>query len=83
MVGFTPSTPKGVPSGLKTPVFLTEKKLDGDRKMSPTIIQSNHVSPHCMSERLLGYLAAGSSREPFTGPDQQALEGMIQKQERE
>lgn len=55
------------------------KVLDDIRRMSPKIILSSHLPPAVdMTERLLGYLAAAPAREPFTGPDQKALEEMIQ-----
>jgi len=49
------------------------------REMAPKLVLSNHLPvARGMTEELLGYLAAAPDAEPFVGPDQPALEAMLQ-----
>jgi flavorubredoxin len=59
--------------------FATE--LDVIRKMAPRMILSSHLppAPGRLTERLLSALAAVPAARPFVGPDQAALEQMIQQ----
>jgi len=56
-------------------------ELDLVRRMEPEMILSSHLpaAPGHMTERLLASLAAAPEAEPFTGPDQAALEQMLKQ----
>jgi flavorubredoxin len=56
-------------------------ELDQVRRMEPKMILSSHLpaAPGHMTERLLASLAAAPEAEPFTGPDQAALEQMMRQ----
>jgi len=58
-----------------------EKELDGIRKMAPKMVLSSHLppAPGNMTEKLLASLAAAPKAQPFVGPNQAALEQMLQK----
>ena len=57
---------------------LFTKTLNRVHEMSPKIILSCHLpAAHDMTDELLKYLAAVPAAEPFVGPDQQALESML------
>ena len=55
------------------------KKLEEIRSLEPAMILSSHLPPagKNMTERLLSSLAAAPAAQPFTGPDQAALESML------
>ena len=57
------------------------RELDGIRKMAPKMVLSSHLpaAPGTMTDRLLASLAAAPAAEPFTGPDQAALEQMLKQ----
>ena len=57
------------------------KELDVIRKMSPKMVLSSHLppAPGNMTERLLGSLATVPAAQPFVGPNQAALEQMLQQ----
>lgn len=57
------------------------KELDGIRDMAPKKILSSHlpVADDSMTERLLGAVAAAPTAQPFVGPDQAALQQMLQE----
>lgn len=57
------------------------RELDGIRKMEPKMLLSSHLpaAPGSMTERLLASLAAAPQATPFVGPDQAALEQMLEK----
>jgi len=55
------------------------KALDRIRRIRANTVLSAHLPvAHDMTERLLGLLATAPAAEPFAGPDQQALEAMLQ-----
>ncbi len=56
------------------------RELDAIRAMQPSMILSSHLPAAAgdMTERLLGSLAAAPGATPFVGPDQAALEQMLQ-----
>lgn len=55
------------------------RRLDGVRAMAPELVLSSHLPVASgMTEELLGYLALALDAEPFVGPDQSALEGMLE-----
>jgi len=59
---------------------LFTRRLDRVREMSPKMILSAHLPPaRNMTDELLRYLAAVPAREPFVGPDQQAMEAMLKE----
>jgi flavorubredoxin len=59
---------------------LFDGALDRIRQMSPKLILSGHLpAARMMTEELLGYLGSVPITKPFIGPDQQALEVMLQK----
>jgi flavorubredoxin len=52
--------------------------LDAVRKMSPKAVLSSHLPPALgMTEQLLGVLEEARTADPFVGPDQKALLGML------
>jgi hypothetical protein len=56
-------------------------ELETIRKISPTLVLSNHLPPapgHLM-ERFLGSLAAAPGAHPFVGPNQAAFEQMLKQ----
>jgi len=55
------------------------KELDGIRQMEPKMILSSHLpaSAGDMTERMLASLVAAPTAQPFVGPDQAALEQML------
>jgi len=57
------------------------RELDVVRRMDPKMVLSRHLpaAPGHMTERLLASLAAAPAAEPFTGPDQAALEQMMRQ----
>jgi flavorubredoxin len=57
------------------------KELDIIRKMEPKMILSSHLppAPGNMTEKLLASLATVPRAQPFVGPNQAALEQMLQK----
>jgi glyoxylase-like metal-dependent hydrolase (beta-lactamase superfamily II) len=57
------------------------KELDAVRKMKPKLVLSSHLpaAPGAMLDRLLASLAAVPTAQPFVGPNQAALEQMLQK----
>lgn len=58
---------------------LFNQTLDRIREMAPKIILSAHLpAAHDMNDELLQYLAAAPAAELFVGPDQPALEAMLQ-----
>lgn len=56
-------------------------ELDAVRRMNPKMVLSSHLpaAPGAMLDRLLGSLAAVPTAQPFVGPNQAALEQMLQK----
>jgi len=56
------------------------RELDSIRRMAPTMILSSHLppAPGNMAERMLASLAAAPGAQPFVGPNQAALEQMLQ-----
>ena len=56
------------------------RELDGIRKMAPRMILSSHLppAPGNMTDRLVASLAAAPGAQPFVGPNQAALEQMLQ-----
>ncbi|HTQ10457.1 MAG TPA: hypothetical protein VMI31_10325, partial [Fimbriimonadaceae bacterium] len=56
-------------------------ELDKIRKMEPKLVLSSHLpaAPGHMTERLLASLAAAPTAQPFVGPDQAALEQMLEQ----
>jgi flavorubredoxin len=58
---------------------LFDKSLNSIRELSPKLILSAHLPAACeMTEELLEYLGAAPEVQPFVGPDQKALEAMLQ-----
>ena len=57
------------------------KELKAIRDMEPRMILSSHLPAAAgdMTERLLASLADAPSAQPFVGPDQAALEGMLKE----
>ncbi len=57
------------------------RELDGIAKLEPTMILSSHLpaAPADMTERILASIAAAPTAQPFVGPDQTALEQMLQQ----
>jgi flavorubredoxin len=57
------------------------KELKAIRSMEPRMILSSHLPAAGaeMTERLLASLADAPSAQPFVGPDQAALEGMLKE----
>ena len=57
------------------------KELDVIRKMSPKMVLSSHLppAPGNMTDKLLASLATVPKAQPFVGPNQAALEQMLQK----
>lgn len=57
------------------------RELDDIRRMQPKMVLSSHLpaAPGHMTERLLASLAAAPAASPFVGPDQAALEQMLQQ----
>jgi flavorubredoxin len=57
------------------------KELEAVRRMEPKMILSSHLpaAPGDMTERLLASLASAPAAGPFVGPDQAALEAMLQQ----
>jgi flavorubredoxin len=57
------------------------KELDDIAKLDPTIVLSSHLpaAPADMTARMLSALAAAPAAERFVGPDQAALEQMLQQ----
>jgi flavorubredoxin len=57
------------------------KELDAVRRMEPKMILSSHLpaAPGGMIERMLASLASAPAAQPFVGPDQAALEGMLKQ----
>ena len=55
------------------------KNLEAVREMSPSVILSSHLpaAPGHMTERLVASLEAVPEAEPFSAPDQAALEEML------
>ena len=55
------------------------RELDGIRRMEPKMVLSSHLpaAPGSMTERLLESLAAATTAQPFVGPNQAALEQML------
>jgi ODP family beta-lactamase len=62
-----------------TDTGLFAQQLDAIRKMDPAITLSSHLpaAPRQLTERLLGSLEAVPAAQPFTGPDQAALEQQL------
>ncbi len=60
---------------------IVAKELDVVRKMSPKMVLSSHLppAPGNMTERLLASLATVPKAQPFVGPNQAALEQMLQQ----
>lgn len=56
------------------------RELEGIRKMAPRMILSSHLppAPGNMTDRLVASLAAAPGAQPFVGPNQAALEQMLQ-----
>lgn len=56
------------------------RELDGVRDRKPTMVLSSHLPPADggLTDRLLASLAAVPAAPPFVGPDQAALEQMLQ-----
>ena len=56
------------------------QELDGVRKMAPKMVLSSHLppAPGQMIDRLLASLEAAPGARPFVGPNQAALEQMLQ-----
>lgn len=56
------------------------RELDGVRKMAPKMVLSSHLppAPGHMIDRLLASLEAAPGAQPFVGPNQAALEQMLQ-----
>lgn len=59
---------------------LLAKELDVVRRMEPELVLSSHLAPASgrMVDRLLSALASVPSAPPFVGPNQAALEAMMQ-----
>jgi flavorubredoxin len=55
------------------------KELNSIRAMEPSMVLSSHLpaAAGAMTDQLLASLAAAPTSQPFTGPDQQALEQML------
>jgi flavorubredoxin len=55
------------------------ERLNRVREMAPKLILSSHLpAAQDMTEQLVGYLGEVPDAEPFVGPDQPALEAMLQ-----
>jgi flavorubredoxin len=56
------------------------QQLDGVRKMAPKMVLSSHLppAPGSMIDKLLASLEAAPGAQPFVGPNQAALEQMLQ-----
>jgi flavorubredoxin len=56
------------------------QQLDGVRKMAPKMVLSSHLppAPGSMIDKLLASLEAAPGARPFVGPNQAALEQMLQ-----
>jgi flavorubredoxin len=65
----------------KVDVGAFAKELDGIRRMEPKMVLSSHLpaAPGHMTERLLASLAVVPKAQPFVGPNQAALEQMLNK----
>jgi len=63
----------------KTDRGVLARELEAVRTMAPTMVLSSHlpVAPGRMTDRLLSSLAAAPGAQPFTGPNQAALERML------
>ena len=57
------------------------RELDSIRSMAPKMVLSSHLpaAPGDMTERLLASVASAPAAQPFTGPDQAALEQMLKQ----
>ncbi len=57
------------------------KELDAVRALAPTMVLSSHLpaAPGDMTDRLIASVAAVPKATPFVGPDQAALEQMLQQ----